>query len=214
MRHSLGRAADTVVDHHDGDGGAANDVELLPGGRRLQHVLPREPGDQGLDLFGGDADQDDRLVMLDQLGAGDHARRVDADRDLDRLARVADGVDHVRVEKHPSFQLGASIGWGSRWGALDRPQTIGARDQCRNGELRQEPPELRLGGTTGAGGSDQQEYRQYQLTDQVDADLRGPERRHEAFSILSIFGRVKYCRHLRLYSGRRSGDLPHGAFRR
>ena len=136
VRHPLGRAADAVVDHHDGDGGAADDVELLAGRCRLQHVLARESGDQGLDLLGRDADQDDRLVMLDQLGAGDHAVRVDPDRDPDRLARVADGVDHVRVEEHPAFQLGAGVGRGSRWGALDRAQTIGAGDQRRTPRAR------------------------------------------------------------------------------
>ena len=133
-----------------------------PAGAGCQHVLAREPGDQGLDLLGRNADQDDRLVMLDQLGAGDHAVRIDPDRDPDRLARVADSVDHVRVEEHPAFQLGAGIGRGSRWDALDRAQPIGARDQRGHRELRQEPPELRLGGPSDAGRSGQQDRGQDQ----------------------------------------------------
>ena len=120
MRHALGGAADAVVDHHDGDRGAADDVEIAIGRCRLQHVLAGETRDQGLHLLGRDADQDDRLVMLDQLGAGDHAVRIDPDRDPDGLARIADRVDHVRVEKHPALELPIAIGRGSGRDSLDR----------------------------------------------------------------------------------------------
>ena len=87
VRHALGGTADAVVDHHDGDRGAADDVEIAIGRCRLQHVLAGETRNQGLHLLGRDADQDDRLVMLDQLGAGDHAVRIDPDRDPDGFAR-------------------------------------------------------------------------------------------------------------------------------
>ena len=106
-------------------------------------------------------------MMLDQLGTGDDARRVDPDRDPDRLARVADGVDHVRVEEHPPFSSGAGIGRGSRWGALDRAQTIGAGDQVGHRELGQEPPQLCLGAEAPAGGNDEQDHGREHKPDQA-----------------------------------------------
>ena len=137
-----------------------------PAGAGSSTFWPGETGDQGLDLLGRNADQDDRLVMLDQLGAGDDAVRVDPDRDPDRLARVADRVDHVRVEEHPALQLRRHRP-GQPVGALDRAQAIGAGDQVGHRELGQEPPQLRLGAEAHAGGNDEQDHGREHEPDQA-----------------------------------------------
>ena len=50
------------------------------------------------DAFLRDADQDDWLLVVDELDAPHHALRVDADQEVDRLARVADRIREIRVQ--------------------------------------------------------------------------------------------------------------------
>ena len=103
-------AQDGVVDDHDGDGGAGNDVQLM-GAAALHRLLAQIDagvfGRHRLDLGIRDTDQDDGLGMLDQLHAGDHRIGIDADENIDRLAGIAGGGDEIRGEEHPADGLAA-----------------------------------------------------------------------------------------------------------
>ena len=99
-RDARGRSHDAVADDHDGDGGAADDVNRRASTDRryLSGVTPDIAIDEPRDALRRDADQHDRLVMFDQSGAGDPAVDVEAHQDVDWLSGIADGADDIGVQ--------------------------------------------------------------------------------------------------------------------
>ena len=82
-----------------GDRGPGDGVDLARPraaahhGDRLLDRASGEPGREAVDVGGGGAGRHDRLVLLQHDRAGDRARGIEADQDVERLAGVADRAD-------------------------------------------------------------------------------------------------------------------------
>ena len=105
LRGGNRRAGNRLVDDHHRHRRAADDI-----GRVLIHAVTRiiAPGvgiDIGVDLLDGDADEHNRLRVLDQLGFGDGEILVHADHDVDRLAGITAGRHIIRVQEHIAQHL-------------------------------------------------------------------------------------------------------------
>ncbi|MET3315498.1 hypothetical protein ABIF41_007339 [Bradyrhizobium japonicum] len=85
----------------------------------------------------GDAHQHDGLLVLDQLEAGQHTFRIDADEHLDRFSGIADRIGEIGIQVHEALQLIAAIGRYDRRLALRGTETVGAREEVGRGNLRQ-----------------------------------------------------------------------------
>ena len=149
-RHARGRSHDAVADHHDGDGGAAHDVDRRSraDGRYLAGVAPDIAVDEPDYALRRDADQHDRLMMFDQPGAADAAVGVEAHQNIDRLAGIPHCGDDVGVQEDEADALLTRVGGHNRWRALRRAEPIGARDEVgggHGGEEFNEPAGLRHG---------------------------------------------------------------------
>ena len=79
----------------------------------------------------GDADEDDRLLVVDQLDAGDDALRIDADQDVDRLAGIADRAGEIGVQVDVAEQPVALVDGDERRIALRRAEAVGAGKEIR-----------------------------------------------------------------------------------
>lgn len=134
------RANDTVAHHQHGDGCAAHDVDLrrfLGATCDRLHVLADQPIHGGDDARFRNADQHDRLLVIDQLDAGDDALGIDAGQQVNRFAGVTDGIGEVGVEEDKSLQLIAAVYRYNRRITLWRSETISAREKFRRRDLRQ-----------------------------------------------------------------------------
>jgi hypothetical protein len=85
--------------------------------------------DDGADLLFGDADEHDRLVMLHEPGANEFAGGVERDEDMDRLARIAGGIDEVGIEIGEPEQPVALKDRRQRRCALGRAKAVRPVDQ-------------------------------------------------------------------------------------
>ena len=101
----------------------------------------------------GNADQHDGLLVLDQLEAGQHSLRIDADQDLDRLAGIADRIGEVGIQVDEALQLIAAIRRHDGRVALRRTEAVGAREEVGGSDLRQVG--IQVGGGRGVEGREQ-----------------------------------------------------------
>src|SRR5215208_2465366 len=134
------RAHYAVAHYEDRDRRAAHDIDLrraLGPARDRTHGLPNQGVHRIDNAFFRDPHEDDRLLMVDELDAPDHAERVDADQHLNRLARVADRVREIRVEIDVPEEPVTRIGANERRLALGRAEAIGSREDLRRLRLRQ-----------------------------------------------------------------------------
>ncbi len=126
------RAHDGIVDHHDGDGGTRDDIDVMRGAARfrLGHQIEADiAGGHRLHLGIGDPDQNDRLGMLDERHADDLRVVVDRDHRVDRLAGISRRTDEVAGHEGPSDRL-AALQHGRHGDILARgSESIGARHQ-------------------------------------------------------------------------------------
>ena len=164
---------DGVVDHHHRHRRAADDVErATPRLVRVSgpdDVASRIAVDERRDPRLRNADEHDRLGVLVELGAGDPAGEVHPDEDMDRLAGIADGGDHVGVEEDMPRRIVAAIDRRPRRGSFDRAEAVGARHEVARLDRRQRIRE-KLRGARRRGGRE----------DEVNHDRRhreGGERR-------------------------------------
>ena len=79
--------------------------------------------------FYRNAHEHDGFLVLDELEAGQHALRIDADQKLDRLSGIAGGVGKVGVQVDEAEELIILVGGRDRRIALQRPKAIRACDQ-------------------------------------------------------------------------------------
>jgi len=89
------------------------------------------------------ADQHDRLVVLDEFQADDGAGAVEGNENADRLARIAGGVDEIGGEIDEADALLPLVHRGDRRRSLHRAETIGAGEYLVCGELGEEGVEQR-----------------------------------------------------------------------
>jgi len=95
------------------------------------------------------ADQHDRLVMLQQPGAADHALHVDGDQDMDGFAGKASRIDEIGVEKNVADLFFSGEGGCNRRLAADRTDPVGA-GECSCGARRSRKPCKGLAATAAA----------------------------------------------------------------
>ena len=127
-------ADDTVAHHQHGDGCAAHDVDLRrPLGTACDrlHVLADQTVHGRDDARFRDTDQHDRLLVIDQLDAGDDPLRVDPGQQVDRLAGIADRVREIGVEEDKSLQLVAAVDRHDRRIALWGAEAVRSREEVR-----------------------------------------------------------------------------------
>ncbi len=126
-------ADDHIVDHGRRDGGPADRVDLIRPGRgprhldRLANVHAPILGDERLQVRARYPDHQDRLVLLQDHGAGDAGIEVDPDQDIERLAGVADRLHHLAGMEHEADQLAVPVA-----GAAAGSPAIGPND-CASG---------------------------------------------------------------------------------
>ena len=68
-------------------------------------------------------------MMLDEPGATDHPVPVDRDQDVDRLARIADRTDEIRVEEDITQDLVTASGPQHGRRTLELVETLGCREK-------------------------------------------------------------------------------------
>ncbi len=100
--HLVGGAHDDLVDHHDGHGGAGHGIDGhcvavagMPDHHALVGLHALVLGSEVVQLLLGNADQQDRLVVLEHVGILDRALRIEQHLEVDRLAGVGRDVDDV-----------------------------------------------------------------------------------------------------------------------
>jgi hypothetical protein len=148
VRHLDRGVHDALADHHDGDGGAAHDIDrrvplrARPGER--QRIAADIAGDERGDAGGRDADQHDRLVVVHQARAADPAGGAQPHENLDRLAGVAGGFHPVGVDESIAEQPLARLHRSQRRAALRRLVAVGTGHQLRRRHFRQELGEAAL----------------------------------------------------------------------
>ena len=89
--------------------------------RRLADILVGKSAQ----LFIGDADGEDRLLVMDDAHADDAPAGVEADEGVDRLAGVGRNADNVVSLEYITEQLAAAPHRGRRRLALERPEAVG-----------------------------------------------------------------------------------------
>ncbi len=132
------RSGDRCVEHHDGDGGAADAVHRDVAGARLaahleavEDTAPRVLVHIALEVALGDADQEDRFLVREDLHPADAPGDVEAHQNADGLARVGWNAHHVVAEKDVAAQLVGAEHRRRRGGSRD------LSDSVRFGEERQ-----------------------------------------------------------------------------
>ena len=104
-------ADDRIVDHGRGDGRPAHRIDLARPGRgprhldRLANVHAPILVDERLQVLVRDPDHQDRLVLLEDRGAGDPGLQIEPHQDIERLARVADRLHDLARMQHVADQL-------------------------------------------------------------------------------------------------------------
>ncbi|GAB1361104.1 hypothetical protein MASR1M32_03400 [Rhodobacter sp.] len=113
----------------------------MPGAARfrLGHQIKAEIAlDHGADLCLGDADQNDRLGMLDQFQSDDPGALVNRNQCMDRLAGIAGGADEIRSDEGPSDGFSAFQHRSHRQIGAGRAKGIGADNQIGGALLGQQ----------------------------------------------------------------------------
>lgn len=113
-----GRAHDAVAHDEHRHRRTADDVDL---GRAFRacgdtaDIAADQCVERGNHLLLGNADEDDRFLVMDQLEAAQHTLRVDAGEDVDRLARIAGRAGEIGIEVSVAGENFASPDRGDRW---------------------------------------------------------------------------------------------------
>ncbi len=135
-RDVMRRAHDDLVDHHHRDGGTSDRIDgdriLVPrtaDNHALVNVDTLVLGIEGVQLFFGDADQQDRFMVLEHVGIDDHALRVEQHLHVDGFAGVGGDVHHVDGLEGIAKDL---VALGDR---ADLVVALGCRDACAGEEL-------------------------------------------------------------------------------
>jgi len=132
------RAHHRIVDHHDRDGGARDDVEIMARAARRGLGGDVEAGigfGQRPDPRLGNADQHDRLGMLHQPDRPQHRIRADGDKDMDRLAGIAGGADEIRGDEGPAEGFAGLQDRRDRNVAAHGAEAVGPGDQLAGRHL-------------------------------------------------------------------------------
>jgi hypothetical protein len=150
-RHDTGRAQDHVAEHHRRDRRAGHRVDAALGApraardaHRIAYVEAPVLGDEGRKVPVGDADHQDRLLVLEDHGAGYAPVQVDTGQDVQRLAGKPRGGHHLLGGEHIADQRAVPVGRGRRRRAFHwaegrgRGEDLGktARDLGRTRRLR------------------------------------------------------------------------------
>ena len=85
----------------------------------------------------GNAHQNDGFLVFDELQAGQHALRIDADQKSDRLAGIAGRVGEVGIQVDETLQLFAAIDRNDGRLALRRTEAVGSGKEIGRRGLRQ-----------------------------------------------------------------------------
>ncbi|MNY12001.1 hypothetical protein D3C86_1450600 [compost metagenome] len=105
--HLVGGAHDHLVDHHRRDGRPRDGIH--GDGIRVAGVADDHPladldvlvfGTEGMKFCFGNPDQQDRFVVLQDIGVLDHPRRVEDHLGVDRLARIGRNIHHIQALEH------------------------------------------------------------------------------------------------------------------
>ena len=94
------RAQHRIVHHQGRDRGAGDRVDAVPSAAvsdpaGLADIPAAVLLEEAREVAVLDADDQDRLVVLDDHRAGDEAVQVEADQEVERLGRVAGGLDDL-----------------------------------------------------------------------------------------------------------------------
>ena len=135
-RDVMRRAHDDLVDHHHRDGGTSDRIDgdriLVPrtaDNHALVNVDTLVLGIEGVQLFFGDADQQDRFMVLEHVGIDDHALRVEQHLHVDGFAGIGGDVHHVDGLEGIAKDL---VALGDR---ADLVVALSCRDACAGEEL-------------------------------------------------------------------------------
>jgi len=159
--NELHRGARHAVAHDQhGDRRTAHDIHLRRALRPrgdAPHVLVDQGVHGGDDLFLRYADQDDRLLVVDQLETADHAIEIDADDDMDRFARIADGTGEVGVEIGIAEEIVAAHDRRDRRITTEFAESVRSVEQVAGLDLFQKAGKLTGGVARGCKGNKRQE---------------------------------------------------------
>ncbi|MNF67538.1 hypothetical protein D3C84_493560 [compost metagenome] len=105
--HLMGGTHDDLIDHHGGDGGAGDRIDSdrarvagMPDHHSLVDLDPFVSSTEAVKFFFGDADQQNRFVVLQHIGVLNHAGGVEDHLGIDRLARVGGNIHHIQALEH------------------------------------------------------------------------------------------------------------------
>src|SRR5690606_32340132 len=100
-------------------------------GSCLDRIVADERGERGDHPFFRYSDEDDRLAMVNEPQAGDRSLGIDADDDMDRLARVADGISVIGVEECMPDHFPSAVDGCDRGPPLGWAEAVGTRHNVR-----------------------------------------------------------------------------------
>ncbi len=100
----MGSAHDDFIDHHGGDGCAGNGIHGdrtrvtgVADNHPLADLDPFVAGAETVEFFFGNADQQNRLMVFQDIGILNHTGGVEDHLSVDRFARVGRNVHHVQA---------------------------------------------------------------------------------------------------------------------
>ena len=146
------RAHDGIVDHHDRNSRARNNIQLMPAATRTclcHQIKPAILGNQRLDFAVRNADQNDWLGVFDQLHP-DHLRRIiHRDHGVNGLAGIPRGGNEIRRDKSPTNGLARFQDRGDGNICADGAKTVGAFNHITRDNCGQQLLKYRSGGGGG-----------------------------------------------------------------
>src|SRR5690606_35407759 len=111
---------------------AADDVDLrrpLTARSDMAEILANQRIQRVDDALLGNADEDDRLMVLDHVETADDAGRIDSNEDVDRLAGIAHGAGEIRIEIDIAGEFIAAIDRSDGWIALYFAEAVRALEE-------------------------------------------------------------------------------------
>jgi len=98
----VGGAHDDLVDHHHRDSGTSDGIDgdciLVPGATDHDALIDSDAlvlGVECVQFFFGNADQQDRLMVLKHIGIDDHTLRIEQHLHVDGFAGISRNVHHI-----------------------------------------------------------------------------------------------------------------------
>ncbi len=98
----MGGAHDDLVDHHHGHGGAGHGIDghsIAVAGATDHHALVGPDalvlGVEVVQFLFGNADQQDRFMVLKHIGIDDHTLRIEQHLHVDGFAGIGGNVHHI-----------------------------------------------------------------------------------------------------------------------